>query len=308
VSHPGPVSAIERVERLGDLVAYLLAADQPRSMRDILVTVPGYPPNHEAARVQFNRDRDSLRDEGIDIETIGSGEDARYRIDPARYYLPDLDLTDEEALALNLAATQVRVEGHDPDEALLKLGGFGVEGAATVALPDDERLPVVYQALRHASLVAFRYGGVDREVEPYGMLCRDGHWYVAGFDRVREALRVFRVDRIESAVSVVARGVVQRPPDFDLSSALPEEPFEMAPTDPVEVDVWVDALMAPRAAGTIVETRDDGSVVVRLSVRSIPGLRSWLLGLRDHARVLGPPEVRESVVSWLRAIATGGAA
>jgi proteasome accessory factor B len=294
---------VEKVERLADLVAYLLDVEQPRSMVQILAEVPGYPPAHASARVQFARDRDLLAKEGIEIMTIGDGEDARYRIDPAAYYLPDLDLSEEEAVALNLAASQVRIEGHDPDEALLKLGGFGVEGAATVALPFDDRLPLIYSALRRRAVVMFRYGGVDRVVEAYGMLCRDGNWYVVGFDRTRSARRAFRVDRIESAVDVGVRGEYEVPAGFDADTAMPDEPFEMAPNDPVDVDVWLDRVMAPRAAGEILERRADGSVVVRLSVSSVPGLRSWLLNLRDHARVLGPPEVVESITSWLRAIA-----
>jgi predicted DNA-binding transcriptional regulator YafY len=299
---------MDKVERLGDLVAYLLDAERPRSLREILSDVPGYPEAHESARVQFARDRDLLAEEGIDVTTIGTGEDARYRIDPATYYLPDLELTDEEAVALNLAASQVRIEGHDPDEALLKLGGFGVEGAATVALPFDERLPIVYTALRQRAPLVFRYGGVDRVVEAYGMLCRDGNWYVSGFDRTRDARRNFRIDRIEGAVTTGGRGEYEVPPDFDVDEAIPEEPFAMAPDDPVDADVWLDGVMAPRAAGEVLERRADGSVVVRLQVASIPGLRSWLLNMRDHARVLGPPEVVESITSWLRAIAAGGGA
>ena len=298
---------VDKVERLGDLVTYLLDVEQPRSLRQILDDVPGYPEAPDSARVQFARDRDLLAGEGIEIMTIGMGEDARYRIDPAAYYLPDLDLTEEEAVALNLAASQVRVEGHDPDEALLKLGGFGVEGAATVALPFDERLPIVYAALQQRATVAFRYDGIDRVLEPYGMLARDGNWYVTGFDHTRDALRSFRIDRVEGAVTAGDRGAYEVPPDFDLEAAIPIEPFEMAPNDPIDVDVWLDRVMAPRAAGEIVERRDDGSVVARLRVASIPGLRSWLLNMRDHARVLGPPEVVESITSWLRAIVRGAA-
>jgi predicted DNA-binding transcriptional regulator YafY len=297
---------MEKVERLGDLVAYLLDAELPRSLVEILAAVPGYPSSHESARVQFARDRDLLGEEGIDVMTIGSGEDARYRIDPATYYLPDLDLTDEEAVALNLAASQVRIEGHDPDEALLKLGGFGVEGAATIALPFDDRLPVVYAALRQRAPLQLRYGGVDRVVEAYGMLCRDGNWYVSGFDRTRQARRNFRIDRMDGAVTTGRAGEYEVPPDFDVDVAIPEEPFAMAPDDPVDADVWLDRVMAPNAAGEIIERRDDGSVVVRLQVASIPGLRSWLLNMRDHARVLGPPAVVESITSWLRANAAGG--
>lgn len=294
------------MERLGDLVAYLLDVEQPRSLVEILRDVPGYPAAHESARVQFARDRDLLAESAIEIATIGSGEDARYRIDPDSYYLPDLGLTDEEALALNLAATQVRIEGHDPDEALLKLGGFGVEGAATIELPADDRLGVVCSAVRRRRSIAFRYGGLDRAVEPYGMLCRDGKWYVTGFDRMRAARRNFRIDRMESDVHVGERDEFDVPADFSIADAIPDEPFAMASEEPVAVDVWLDRVMAPRAVGEVVERRDDTSVVVRIMVSSVPGLRSWLLNLRDHARVIGPPEVVAQLTGWLRAIVEAG--
>jgi predicted DNA-binding transcriptional regulator YafY len=267
-----------------------------------VVTVEGYPPSHESARVQFDRDRDDLRREGIDIEMSGQGEDARYRIDPSSYYLPDLGLTDDEAVALNLAASRVRLDGHDPDEALLKLGQFGAEGPALVALPSDPRLAQLHAALRHKSLVRFAYGGVERDVEPWGVLCRDGYWYIAGLDRSRPGRKTFRVDHIEGDVTVGERGAFAVPADFVLAEALPVEPYEMAPGDPIEVDVWLDAVMGPRAAGDVIERRGDGSVVVRLRVASIPGLRSWLLGMRDHARVVAPDAVVDEIRVWLRSI------
>jgi hypothetical protein len=50
----------------------------------------------------------------------------------------------------------------------------------------------------------------------------------------------------------------------------------------------------PRRSGSDkVESRhDDGSVVVRLQVAGFPALRSWILGLLDHAEILEPGEFR----------------
>lgn len=296
------VAGVSKVERLADLVTTLLATDQPRPLREIVVTVPGYPEAWESARVQFARDRDDLRNEGIEIEMTGDGEDARYRIDPTAYYLPDLHLTADEAVALNLAASTVRLDGHDPDEALLKLGNFGVEGPGVVALPFDARLPVVHGAVRTKRLLHFRYGESHREVEPYGLICRDGFWYVVGFDRTKDGQRIFRIDRIDGDVSTADGGGFAVPADFDLTTVMPDEPFAMSPDPPVDVDVLLDPLMAARAVGEVIERRDDGSVVVRLSVASVPGLRSWLFGMRHHARVLGPPAVVEEIRAWLRAM------
>lgn len=296
-----------KAERLTNLVAALLDVSQPMSLRHIVEQVEGYSGWSEAARVDFMRDKRELKEaSGVEIETVGTGEDARYRIDPATYYLPDLGLTEEEAVALNLAATRVRLDGHDPDEALLKLGGFGVDGPALVALPSDTRLASLFSACRTRSLVTFTYNGVEREVAPYGLLCRDGFWYLAGDDRTRPGRKNFRVDRIEGDVAVGAENAFDRPSDFAIDSALPVEPYALTGDEPADVDVWLDRVMASRHTGEVVSSADDGSVVVRLRVSNLAGFRSWLLGMRDHARVVAPPAVVSDVRSWLRQIIEAG--
>jgi hypothetical protein len=35
----------------------------------------------------------------------------------------------------------------------------------------------------------------------------------------------------------------------------------------------------------------------------VPAFRSWVLGLLEHAEVLGPPAVRGEVVAWLEEVA-----
>ena len=47
------------------------------------------------------------------------------------------------------------------------------------------------------------------------------------------------------------------------------------------------------------EPSDDGSVIIRLRVAGFPALRSWILGLLDHAEILEPPEFRAELVAWL---------
>jgi proteasome accessory factor B len=299
------------VERLANLVAMLLDAPQPVPLRRILADVPGYPASHESARVQFSRDKAMLAAEGIEVITVGSGADAAYRIDPAGYYLPDLDLDDDEALALNLAAGAVRLEGDDPDEALWKLGAVGAEGPPLVALRSDPALPVLYEAVRRRRLVTFAYAGERRELEPWGMLCRDGYWYVSGHDRVRGALRHFRVDRIDGGLAVGDEHAFTAPASFDAALAVPAEPFAVASGVPVHASVEVGPLMAAKVVAEVgedrvVERHDDGTVVLSLPVTSVDGLRSWLFGLLDHARLLDPPDLVDDVRAWLSAVAAGG--
>ena len=47
---------------------------------------------------------------------------------------------------------------------------------------------------------------------------------------------------------------------------------------------------------------DDGSIELVLGVTSFASIRSWVLGLADHATVLEPPAFRDELVEWLTAL------
>ncbi len=310
--HRGVAAAtVSKVERLLNVVAMLLDSPQPVPLVTIVHEVPGYPPAFPSARVQFERDKSDLRAEGIEVVTSGEGAEARYWIDPARHYLPDLGLDEEEAVALNVAASAVRFEGDDPDEALLKVGAAGADGPALVALPADPRLPALYEAVRARRLLSFAYDGVDRAFEPYGLLCRDAFWYLVGHDRTRDAPRSFRVDRIAGAIEPGDAAAFDVPASYDPARALPEQPYALAPGEAVEATIEVDRVMASRVVrevgeAAVRERRTDGTVVVAIPVLNPAGLRSWLFGFLDHARVLDPPELVEVVTGWLEAMAGEG--
>ena len=98
--------ADDRFERLANLVTFLLDAGERRSgsgatYAEIVENIPGYPEGDDARRRAFERDKKLLRDEDIPlVETEG-----RYRIPPEEYYRPDLGLTEDEQLALQLAVS-----------------------------------------------------------------------------------------------------------------------------------------------------------------------------------------------------------
>ena len=78
--------------------------------------------------------------------------------------------------------------------------------------------------------------------------------------------------------------------------------------EPIRAQVLVDASHAAwvvdeLGAPAVVERRADGSVVVALDVVNREAFRSFVLGLLEHAEVLAPPELRDDIVAWLRAVA-----
>ncbi|MGA2036349.1 MAG: WYL domain-containing protein, partial [Acidimicrobiales bacterium] len=284
---------VDRLERLTDLVLFLREG-RPRSLREIADSVPGYPPDGEARRQAFERDKRTLRGGGVEITAVPiEGRDQiGYLIRTEDFYLPDLELEADEQAALNLAVAGVHLGDPSGRDALWRLGLPASAGVQPLAeLPALPALPRLDGALRSRSTVTFSYRGDERRVDPALLRFRGGWWYLVGYDRYRNAPRTFRVDRMEGLPSVGAPGSAHLPEGFELTEALRDEPWRMGESEPVPVDVLVDApltalVVSEVGEATVTERRDDGSAVVRLEVTNTAALRSWVLELGDHAEVL----------------------
>lgn len=290
----------------------LLASREPLSLRRIVAEVPGYPTGSEVAyRQAFERDKKLLRQEGVPIltEKLLDSEQLGYRIPPEDYYLPELDLSPSEQVALNLAVAGVHLPDGSATDALLKLGVVGSrEGASLADLPVPAALPELHKAIAARSWVTFTYRGVDRTLDPYGLAFRGGNWYLLGRDHDRDALRSFRPDRMVGDVKVGPADSFNVPSDFDPFRALPRAPWTTGGGDVVEALVRIDPSHAGMAeaelgSGAVVERASDGSVIFTLAVSNRAAFRSWLFGYLDHAVVLAPPDLRGEVVASLTALA-----
>lgn len=305
---------VDRLERLTDLVLVLLRDGQPRSLREIAEEVPGYPPPGEARRQAFERDKRTLRDEGIVIETepVDGPDQVGYRIRPDSYYLPDLELAPDEQAALNLAVAAVHFGEPSGRDALWRLGVASPSALQQLAaLPALPALPQLFQALRDRATVTFDYRGETRRVDPGRLRFRDGWWYLEGVDRDRGAPRTFRVDRMEGPPKAGAPGSAEAVGELDDRLATVEGPWQLGDGQPVEVEVALDPVIAGRVLPdlgeeVVAERRADGSVVVRLSVTNLDALRTWVLEFGPRAEVLSPPEVRAHLVAWLEAMTDPG--
>ena len=296
----------DRVERITELLMLLLDTQHSVTFNHIVHHTELYSDRGESSRKSFERDKSLLRQLGIEITTEidRSNGSTRYRVRPEDYFLPDLDLTESERLALQLAASVVRLDEAWDEQALTKLGAAGATPPFVVAeIPALEALPVIYAAVRDRAPVRFTYSDRAREVSCYGVFYRDGNWYLAGDDA--GTVKVFRVDRVEGTVGVGRSGSYEIPDDFDLSDTMPKDPLMIGGDDALEALVWVDSTLANRIIGlrgveNVRDRRDDGSVVVAVPVRNRDAFRSWVLGLRHHAEVMSPPELRQDLVDWLQ--------
>lgn len=302
--------APDRRERLLNLLAALLETRRGLTRTEIVANPAlGYPTSDVASRRAFERDKASLRAMGVPLRDAEEGNETRYRVVPSEYYLPALDLSDDELAALHVAVTAIGLGDGAGEGALMKLGGIEGEGAVPIAaLPLADALVPLFEASRRRAVVRFRYRGRERELEPWGLTSKFGNWYVVGFDHGADDMRVYRADRIEGDVEAGTPRAFVVPTDFRADQYLEDQPWQYGGGRPLAVRVQVDAghaaALAARAEPGAVEPLADGSAIVTLQVVNLDALCSYVVGYLEHAEVLDPPEARAAVVSWLEAIAT----
>jgi len=224
-----------RLERITNLVLALLDTPRPLSLREIGDLVAGYPTEQGALRQAFERDKRTLRDNGIPVavERINGDDQVGYTILAEDYYLPDLGLSVGEEQALAFAVAAVRIDGDLGRGVLAKLGAPEPADMPPVAiLPSLPALGVLQHAVRARSVVEFDYRGRRRAVEPYGLLFRSGAWYLVGRDRTSGpdgGVRTFRVDRLDGPPTAAAPGGFTVPEGFDIAGELHLAPWRSAP-------------------------------------------------------------------------------
>jgi predicted DNA-binding transcriptional regulator YafY len=323
---------VDRLERLVNLVVALLDTRRPLTREELRLRVGGYAEDVDNFRRNFERDKELLRQMGIPLVT--EPVDPRqpdsaigYRVPRDLYELPDPGLEDDELMALGLAASAVAFEGAAQGAATTALwkltaasrasaspSGPSLPAPAVVPVVDvavDPTVALLFSAVAEKRGAHFAYNGVARHVDPYRLSYRQGRWYLAGFDHARQAERLFRVDRIDGVVEVdVVPGSFERP---EGAPAGPPPPWRLGDDDEIVVDLRVDPIQAPWVASlagpvAVAGTEPDGTTYFKLSVTNRSAFRGFVLGLLDHAEVLGPPEVRDEIVEWLCALATPGPA
>ena len=139
----------------------------------------------------------------------------------------------------------------------------------------------------------------ERYVDPYHLRYYQGAWYLIGYCNMRKAIRVFALDRILDLKNTKdsfepIRGFVLE--DY-LSRALGIE----AGKEPQEVCIRFDRHQARwirerRWHHTqMIESQDDGSIILRMTVSGLGEVKRWVLGFGGHAEVLYPEKLREEL-------------
>ncbi|MGW3185264.1 helix-turn-helix transcriptional regulator [Kitasatospora sp. NPDC001119] len=181
--------------------------------------------------------------------------------------------------------------------------------APTPALLAEVSRAVWEDRVLHARYAA-RSGTRERRLEPYGLVLKAGHWYLAARG-TSGRVGSYRVDRFESAEAGDER--FERDPEFDLADywAAAAREFTRAMLreravvrlSPFAVENLA-ALLEPTAAADALATAGpadaDGWVTATLPVESWDIGYLELLRLGPEAEVLHPPELRSRLAEATR--------
>jgi len=319
----------DKLIRQLSLVAFLMAERRPLTARDVKQNVEGYQAmSDEAFARRFYSDRAELLALGVPLDSQRdefTGEEL-YNLRSERYFLPPLELTDDELAALQtcLYLLEGQFAYAEPLRLALQnlaLGRPGFEEAPTetaraVELHDPGyspelpgRLAKLEGAISKNRTVKFTYWSIlrdkvrERTVNPYSLLFDRGQWYVVGLDLDDDKIKTFRVSRIRGDIRLATR----RERDFRLTDDFDADAYRLPPNWQVgeiqgeaRIEVGGDtAWWVERAFGSHGRIEDDVFVT---DYSDLGQLSSWILRQDGRAVPLAPPELRRQVRADLKLV------
>jgi proteasome accessory factor BC len=322
----------EKLIRQLSLISYLMAERRPVTALEIRRDVEGYSGmNEDAFARRFYADRselESLRIQlTVDRPADGAAEQENYSLRPENFHLPAIEFSDEELAALQAAlhlldgefayaeplrlALQQITWGRPsplraPNQRSVALGITASAGGHELSV----RLAKIETAIFRNKTITFEYYTMARDelgsrrVDPYHLLFQGGEFYLLGYAHEREGIRVFRLSRIRGKVSYATKAEhdFRRPADFDPRAYANRSEWQLGEEQGV-----AEVLLCERIAwqierhfgryGDIAGAEEDerGDKLLRTSYSSARMLVSWVIGLGENARLLGPSELVEEL-------------
>jgi proteasome accessory factor BC len=330
----------EKLIRQLSLISFLMAQGRPVSALEIKREVEGYSDmNEDAFARRFYADRAELESLGIQlgVEKPGEGffEAELYSLPPENFYLDAIEFSEDELASLS-TALMLLSEGEfayaEPLRLALQQVAWGhpnplkegerapVEMAMTASAGGRElsqRLSKIETAISRRKTIEFTYYTMERDetakrkVDPYHLVFRGGQFYLIGHAHEREAVRVFRLSRIQGKVGYASKAEhdFSPPEDFDRRDYGQRADWqlgEICGTAKIFVRDRIAWLIERDfgAYGTLRPAKkSDGAPgkgsILETDYASPRELIAWVLRWRQNAQVLGPEELREEAESRL---------
>ena len=164
----------------------------------------------------------------------------------------------------------------------------------------------VLDALRQKQMIRFDYEPLQkttymqRELDPYHVVCQRGNWYVIGYCHYKKEIRLFSFSRMKNPELLAEHFTV--PESFTAADYIDDRMGVWASS---RIPYKVKLLFVPEIGTfaaehqwhedqTVVQYKD-GSVEVSFTTTQLPEVQRRVLGQGHTVRVLEPPELIEAV-------------
>jgi len=206
--------------------------------------------------------------------------------------------------AAAISSIQAKLERVMP--ARLKSRARAIADTINIMLPEvapdtpQQQLEPLLVAVEQQRSVAICYAAyqqppVMRQVDPYGLLFRSGHWYVSGYCHLRMELRTFRLDRLQHIN--ILETTFTRPENFNSAEHFRHSLNAMPGNLDVQVLLHTDKNTAAQAMGSTASMLKPQPEGLLLSTRtdSCHCLALWLSQLPFDFSVITPPELKQAL-------------
>ena len=175
---------------------------------------------------------------------------------------------------------------------------------------DEERRRLfqeIYRCVEDKRVIFIRYASpegtiTEREIEPLSVIIKGSAWYVHGFCRLRQAMRLFKITRIIHAEPRDSFFNPENHPPYQ------EEFIHRHDTRPPTLFVL---RFAPSARGRITDYYNpnslhfmpDGSIIGFFPFPEDEWVYSWIMSFGPLVEILEPRHARDRIREWVRGMA-----
>lgn len=260
-----------------------------------------------------------LQDLGIPV-VAERGRYGAYALEPG-FKLPPMMFTNDEALALTIGLLAAKRLGLSEAAPAVQSAQAKLERVIPLGLKDrvralsetvvlDLRQPeasavnevmlTISEAARekrrvHMHYRSFQSQETERDCDPYGLAYRQGRWYLVGHCHLRHGLRLFRVDRVQSAI--MRDETFTMPDNFDILAHISQSIALVPRPHPVSIRLEMSLADAQLEipADTFLLEQSNGGVLLRGSTDSLDWLAARLANLRCAFTIYQPAGLTEAI-------------
>lgn len=310
-----------------NLIIMLVQSSVPVTFKKIKQNIEAYQQsNSESARKMFERDKNELRELGIQISKV---EQCKYYIDKNLFYLPEINLNGEELYTLSLIislilksrtdlpfsnqlstalskieiSNRINEENEISDYTFILNQFMGNES-------DHKNIKTVLNAIIRRQRLRIKYSPAQpddynsesiRQVDPLGLICRMGIFYLIGYCHKRKGIRIFNTHRIEE----VKRKTIYEyekpffiPHTFRLSDYTNLQPWELGNEFPYQATLvfkkdiaWY--IQKKYSNDCNMKTLKNGNLKMTINVQNTHGLIEFVLSFGEKCELQKPLKARD---------------